>query len=38
MQKILRSLLLALLVVGFMIPCLGKAEAAKLVVLPVVTN
>ena len=38
MQKILRSLLLALLVVGFMMPCLGKAEAAKLVVLPVVTN
>ena len=38
MQKILRSLLLALLVVGFMMPCLSKAEAAKLVVLPVVTN
>ena len=38
MQKILRSLLLDLLVVGFMMPCLGKAEAAKLVVLPVVTN
>ena len=38
MQKILRSLLLALLVVGFMMPCLGKAEAARLVVLPVVTN
>lgn len=38
MQKILRSLLLALLVVGFMMPCLSKAEASKLVVLPVVTN
>lgn len=38
MQKILRFFLLALLVVGITVPVFGKAEAAKLVVLPVVTN
>lgn len=38
MQKILRFLMLALLVVGFTLPAFGKAEAAKVAVLPLVTS
>ena len=38
MQKILRFLLLALVVIGFTMPSLSKAEAAKIAVLPVITS
>lgn len=38
MQKILRYLFLALCVLGLTLPAFGKAEAAKLAVLPIVTN
>lgn len=38
MQKIVRFLMLALLVVGFTLPAFGKAEAAKIAVLPLVTQ
>ena len=38
MQKILRYLLLALVVVGFALPTFNKAEAARVAVLPVITN
>ena len=38
MQKILRFLMLALFVVGFTLPAFGKAEAAKVAVLPLVTS
>lgn len=38
MKKLMRLLLLAFMVIGFTLPAFGKAEAAKIVVLPVVTN
>ena len=38
MQKILRCLLLALVVVGYALPTFNKAEAARVAVLPVITN
>ena len=38
MQKILRCLLLALVVVGCALPTFNKAEAARVAVLPVITN
>lgn len=38
MNKILRYLLLAVMVVGFTIPAFGKAEAAKIAVLPLATQ
>ena len=38
MQKILRYLLLALVVVGCALPTFNKAEAARVAVLPVITN
>ena len=38
MKKLMRLLLLAFMVVGFTLPVFGKAEAAKIAVLPIVTN
>lgn len=38
MTKLCRYLMLALLVIGFALPTLGKAEAAKVAVLPLVTQ
>ena len=38
MKNILRYLLLALVVVGFTVPVFGKAEAAKIAVLPLANN
>jgi hypothetical protein len=38
MRNLLKFLLLTLLVVGFTMPSFGKVEAAKIAVLPVVTN
>lgn len=38
MKNILRSLLLALVVVGFTVPVFGKAEAAKIAILPLANN
>ena len=38
MKNILRSLLLALVVIGFTVPVFGKAEAAKIAILPLANN
>ena len=38
MKNILRYLLLALVVVGFTVPVSGKAEAAKIAILPLANN
>ena len=38
MKNILRYLLLALVVVGFTVPVFGKAEAAKIAILPLANN
>ena len=38
MKNILRYLLLALVVVGSTVPVFGKAEAAKIAVLPLANN
>lgn len=38
MKKLMRLLLLAFMVIGFTLPTFGKVEAAKIVVLPIVTN
>lgn len=38
MKNILRYLLLTLLVIGFTVPVLGKAEAAKIAILPLANN
>ena len=38
MKNILRYLLLALLVIGFTVPVFGKAEAAKIAILPLANN
>lgn len=38
MKKLLRFLLLAMIVIGCSMPAFNKAEAAKIAVLPIVTN
>lgn len=38
MKNILRYLLLSLLVIGFTVPVFGKAEAAKIAILPLANN
>ena len=38
MKNILRYLLLALVVIGFTVPVFGKAEAAKIAILPLANN
>ena len=38
MKNILRYLLLALVVAGFTVPVSGKAEAAKIAILPLANN
>lgn len=38
MKNILRYLLLTLLVIGFTVPVLGRAEAAKIAILPLANN
>lgn len=38
MQKLLRLLILTFAIIGFTLPAFGRVEAAKIAVLPIVTN